>query len=106
MAVAARKLEDAKAFAEKHDIDTAYGDYKELASDPNVDVIYIGAINTNHLALAKMYLEAGKPVLCEKPLCMNVRETEELVNLARQRNVFLMEAIWSRCLPAYKVTRT
>ena len=49
-----------------------------------------------------MYIEAGKAVLCEKPLCMNVRETEELVSLARERKVFLMEAIWSRCLPAYK----
>ena len=64
--------------------------------------MYIGAINPSHLKLAKMYIEAGKAALCEKPLCMNVRDTEELVSLARERKVFLMEAIWSRCLPAYK----
>lgn len=64
--------------------------------------MYIGAINPSHLKMAKMFIEAGKAVLCEKPLCMNVRETEELVSLAREKKVFLMEAIWSRCLPAYK----
>ena len=53
--------------------------------------------------MAKMYLNAGKAVLCEKPLCMNVKETQELVALARSKKVFLMEAVWSRCLPAYKV---
>ena len=67
-------------------------------------MIYIGAINTAHLNLAKMYLNAGKAVLCEKPLCMNVKETKELVDLARAKNVFLMEAVWSRCLPAYQVS--
>ena len=68
------------------------------------EVIYIGAINTVHLAMAKMYINAGKAVLCEKPLCMNVKETKELVELARSKKVFLMEAVWSRCLPAYQVT--
>jgi len=102
VAVAARKLEDAKAFADRHGIGTSYGDYEALAKDSSVDVVYIGAINPSHLKLAKMYIEAGKAVLCEKPLCMNVRDTEELVSLARERKVFLMEAIWSRCLPAYK----
>jgi len=52
-----------------------------------------------------MYLEAGKSVLCEKPLCMNVKETEELIQLAKAKNVFLMEGIWSRCIPAYKAVR-
>ena len=67
-------------------------------------MIYIGAINTTHLNLAKMYLNAEKAVLCEKPLCMNVKETKELVDLARAKKVFLMEAVWSRCLPAYQVS--
>jgi len=102
VAVAARKIEDAEAFAAKHNIEKAYGDYQELANDENIDVIYIGSINIAHLSLAKMYLEAGKSVLCEKPLCVNVKETEELVNLARSKKVFLMEAVWSRCLPSYK----
>ena len=65
--------------------------------------MYIGAINPSHLKLAKMYIEAGKAVLCEKPLCMTLAETEELVSLARSSGTFLMEAIWSRCLPVYQV---
>ena len=66
-------------------------------------MVYVGAIHPKHLEIAKIYLEAGKSVLCEKPLCMNVKETEELIQLARSKNVFLMEGIWSRCIPAYKV---
>jgi len=105
VAVAARKLEDAKAFASKHGIKTAYGSYEELAKDGNIDVIYIGSINTVHLAHAKMFLNAGKAVLCEKPLAMNVKETKELVDLARSKKVFFMEAVWSRCIPAYQALR-
>ena len=105
VAVAARKLEDAQRFADKHGIDKAYGDYAALATDPDVQVVYVGSIHPQHLALARMYLEAGKHVLCEKPLCMNLRETEELVELARRKKLFLMEAIWSRCLPSYQALR-
>jgi len=103
VAVAARKLTDAEEFAAKHGIKRAYGNYEDLAKDADIDVIYIGAINTVHLPLAKLYLNAGKAVLCEKPLCMNLKETQELVELARSKKLFLMEAVWSRCLPAYKV---
>jgi len=105
VAVAARKLEDAEKFASKHSIPKAYGGYKELAQDAAVDVVYIGTINTTHLELAKMYIKAGKHVLCEKPMCMNTRETKELVDLARTQGVFLMEAVWSRCLPSYQAIR-
>jgi len=105
VAVAARKLEDAKQFAAKHSITRSYDDYGALATDPEVDVVYIGGINTVHLQLAKLYINAGKAVLCEKPLCMNVKETKELVSLAREKKVFLMEAVWSRCLPAYQALK-
>jgi len=105
VAVAARKLEDAQKFASRHGIDKAYGEYSALASDPDINVVYVGSIHPQHLALAKMYLEAGKNVLCEKPLCMNLRETVELVELARRKKLFLMEAIWSRCIPSYKALR-
>lgn len=105
VAVAARRLEDAQKFAEKHGIDKAYGDYSCLATDPNIDVVYVGSIHPQHLALAKQFLQAGKHVLCEKPLCMNVKETVELVELARSKKVFLMEAIWSRCIPSYEALR-
>ena len=105
VAVAARKLEDAEEFAGKHGIAKAYGDYAGLASDPDIDVVYVGSIHPCHLALARIYLEAGKNVLCEKPLCMNLKETEELVELARRKKLFLMEAVWSRCIPSYLALR-
>jgi len=105
VAVAARNIEDAKTFATRHKIEKAYGGYQELANDPDVEVVYVGAIHPKHLEIAKMYLEAGKSVLCEKPLCMNVKETQELIQLARSKNVFLMEGIWSRCIPAYKAVQ-
>ena len=103
--MAARRLEDAQKFAEKHGIDKAYGDYSCLATDPDIDVVYVGSIHPQHLALVKQFLQAGKHVLCEKPLCMNVRETVELVELARRKKLFLMEAIWSRCIPSYEALR-
>ena len=55
------------------------------------DVVYVGSINPQHLSLAKLALDAGKPVLCEKPLCMNVKEAKELIAFAQSKNLFLME---------------
>uniref|UniRef100_A0A1X7UZZ8 Trans-1,2-dihydrobenzene-1,2-diol dehydrogenase n=1 Tax=Amphimedon queenslandica TaxID=400682 RepID=A0A1X7UZZ8_AMPQE len=100
LAVAARSLESAQAFATKHSIPQAYGSYEELAKDPQLDVIYIGTITPSHLSCAKMMVEAGKAVLCEKPLTMNSEETKQLIAFAREKNVFLMEAIWMRFFPA------
>lgn len=102
VAVAARSLHDAKNFAAKFGIEKAYGSYSEVANNPNVDVVYIGTINAYHLPVASEMLQAGKAVLCEKPLCMNVRETRQLVQTAQQCGVFLMEAVWSRFFPTYQ----
>ena len=63
--------------------------------------MYIGTLHTVHLALVKQAMEHGKHVLCEKPLAMNVKETKEIVEFARQKKLFLMEAIWTRFFPAY-----
>lgn len=98
-AVAARSLESAQAFARKHAIESSYGSYEELARDKEVDVVYIGTIHPAHLACAKLMIEAGKPVLCEKPLTMNARDTSSLVQLAREKKIFLMEAVWTRFFP-------
>jgi dihydrodiol dehydrogenase / D-xylose 1-dehydrogenase (NADP) len=96
VAVAARSIDRAKEFASRHDIPTHYGNYKSLAADTNVDVVYVGAIHPAHHDISMMMMEAGKNVLCEKPLAMNVKETKEIVEVARKNKVFLMEAIWSR----------
>lgn len=65
------------------------------------DVAYIGALNPYHYELSKLFLESGKHVLCEKPLCLNFKQSESLINIARKENLFLMEAVWSRFSPLY-----
>ncbi|KAL0271189.1 UNVERIFIED_CONTAM: hypothetical protein PYX00_008361 [Menopon gallinae] len=102
IAAASRSLVKATEFCSQHNIPKAYGSYEELANDPNVDVVYIGSINPQHLPLGKLFLNAGKHVLCEKPLCMNKKEVEELIAIAKEKNLFLMEAIWSRFTPLYQ----
>ncbi len=99
-AVAARSLESAAKLATTHSIPTAYGSYDELAADPNIDVVYIGTIHPTHFSAASKMLEAGKPVLCEKPLTMNTAETKTLIELAKSKNLFLMEGVWMRFFPA------
>ncbi|XP_016374040.1 trans-1,2-dihydrobenzene-1,2-diol dehydrogenase-like [Sinocyclocheilus rhinocerous] len=101
VAVAARSLESAEKFAKTHGIPKAYGSYQELVKDPNIDVLYIGVLHTHHLQVGLLFLNAGKNVLCEKPFAMNLREVRQLVSAARENNVFLMEAVWSRCFPVY-----
>jgi len=80
----------------------AYGSYKELIDDPDIDVFYVGSVHTAHFELVSRLLSAGRAVLCEKPLCLTVRQVQELVSLAQEKQTFLMEAVWSRCLPAYR----
>ncbi|XP_037553494.1 trans-1,2-dihydrobenzene-1,2-diol dehydrogenase [Nematolebias whitei] len=99
VAVAARKLEDAQEFANKHGIPRSYGSYEELATDPNIDVVYVGNIHPYHLKTCSLFTNAKKNVLCEKPLGMNTREVKEILDSAKKNNVFLMEAIWTRFFP-------
>jgi predicted dehydrogenase len=98
-AVASRDLGRAQAFAVTHGIARAHGSYEALANDPEVDVVYIASPHSDHFAHAKMMLEAGKPVLLEKPFTMTAAEGTALFTLARQRDVFLMEAMWTLCNP-------
>nr|CAD7197741.1 unnamed protein product [Timema douglasi] len=105
VAVAARQLSRAKDFAKLHNIKAAYGSYEELAKDPNVDVVYVGSIHPQHLQIASLMLSSGKPCLVEKPLTLNLKETKQLINLARNKKLFLMEAIWSRFFPVYQLLR-
>ncbi|XP_068099012.1 trans-1,2-dihydrobenzene-1,2-diol dehydrogenase-like isoform X2 [Hyperolius riggenbachi] len=106
VAVAARDVSRAKEFAQSHGIPKVCASYEELASDPDIDVIYIGAIHPAHRDLGIMYMQKEKNVLCEKPLAMNLTEVKELISAARQHNVFFMEAFWSRFFPVYEQIRT
>ncbi|XP_014911138.1 uncharacterized protein LOC106961727 isoform X10 [Poecilia latipinna] len=100
VAVAARKLEDAQEFSRKHNISKAYGSYEELARDPDVDVVYVGVVHPCHLNACKLFINAKKNVLCEKPLAMNTKEVKEILDSAKKNNVFLMEVAWTRFFPA------
>ncbi|XP_055541749.1 trans-1,2-dihydrobenzene-1,2-diol dehydrogenase-like [Wyeomyia smithii] len=101
VAVSARKLENAKSFAQLHGIEKFYQGYEALAKDPNVDAVYIGAINPMHYELGLLMLDHGKHVLCEKPLCMNEGQAKKLLAHATEKKLFFMEAIWSRFFPTY-----
>jgi predicted dehydrogenase len=104
-AVASRELAPAQAFAQEFGAARAYGSYEELVNDPDVDLVYIGTPHSMHAQNALMALRAGKGVLCEKAFTLNRREAEEVVALAREKKLFLMEALWSRYLPALAEVR-
>ncbi len=99
VAVGSRSPEGAKAFAERYGIPRAHGSWAELAADREVDVVYVATPHSAHRAAAGLCLEAGKPVLCEKAFTINEREARELVELAQERGLFLMEAMWTYCNP-------
>ncbi|MFF6868891.1 Gfo/Idh/MocA family protein [Streptomyces sp. NPDC007910] len=99
VAVASRSEAPAKAFAERFGIPRAYGEWAGLFADGDVDVVYVATPHHAHRTAAGLALEAGKAVLCEKALTLNAREAAELVGLARDRGLFLMEAMWMYCNP-------
>lgn len=99
-AVGSRSLDKAKAFAGELGALRAHGSYQALAEDPDVDVVYIASPHPMHHPDSLLCLEAGKAVLCEKPFTVNARELETLIAAARSRKLFLMEAMWTRFLPA------
>jgi len=98
-AVGSRSVEKAAEFAKEFDIPHKHNSYIDLANDPDVDVIYVATPHPFHREHSILCLKAGKAVLCEKPLAINTREVEEIINCARESKKFLMEAMWTRFLP-------
>jgi predicted dehydrogenase len=98
-AVGSRRQETAEAFGERFDVPGRHGSYEALVEDPEVDAVYVGTPHPMHHEDALLALRAGKHVLVEKPFTMNAAEAEELVAEARERGLFLMEAMWARFLP-------
>jgi predicted dehydrogenase len=80
----------------------AHGSYEALVADPAVDVVYVATPHTLHLDNARLAFEAGKHVLCEKPLAVNAAEAEEMLRLAREHDRFLMEGMWMACHPVVR----
>lgn len=99
-AVASRSAERARHFAERHGAARAYGSYREVLADPDVDVVYIATPHPHHHAVALAALSAGKAVLVEKAFTATLAGTQEVVALARERGIFAMEAMWTRFQPA------
>jgi predicted dehydrogenase len=105
VAVASRDLGRAQAFAARWDVDRAYGGYRALVEDPEVDVVYVATPHNAHRPCALLAIEAGRHTLVEKPLALNATEVEELAAAARDHGVFLMEALWTVFLPKFDVLR-
>jgi predicted dehydrogenase len=104
-AVGSRTAEKAMAFAAQWGIRKAYGSYQELIDDPDVDLIYVGTPHSHHYDVTRAALLAGKPCLVEKAFMANHRQAADIVALARERKVFLAEAIWTRYQPAVTIVR-
>ncbi len=94
-----RRPDAARSFADRFGAARAHGSYEELAADPGVDVIYVATPHSRHLEDVMLCFEAGKAVLCEKALTMNLADTETLVAEARSRGLFFAEAMWMRANP-------
>lgn len=104
-AVGSRSVDSAAAFGRDFGAPTPYGSYAELVAAPGIDIIYIGTPHPMHAENAMLALNGGKAVLCEKPFTMNLREAEQVVALAREKKLFLMEAMWTRFMPALAEVR-
>jgi len=98
-AVGSRDVDKALKFAGEFNLPKFYGTYQELVSDPDVDVIYIATPHNLHLENTLLALDNNKHVLCEKPLGVNSKEVKIMIEKAREKQLFLMEALWSRFLP-------
>lgn len=102
-AVGARNKERAEVFAKEFGVEKVYGSYEELVSDPDVELIYVATPHSYHFEHAKLAIEHGKPVLCEKAFTANAKQARELLALAEEKGVFITEAIWVRYLPSRKM---
>jgi len=105
LAVGSRSSASAQEFADRRSIPRRHASYDDLASDPDVDVVYIATPHPFHAENATLCLEAGKAVLCEKPFCVNAAEAERVVELAREKRLFIMEGMWTRFFPLMEEVR-
>ncbi len=99
-AVAARDLNRAQTMAETYGFETAFGSYEQLMADKETDIVYVASPHSHHYEHVKLCLNHGKHVLCEKALTVNAAQAEELFVLAEEKGLFLLEAMWTRFLPA------
>ncbi len=101
VAVASRSQENSDEFAEKFQVKKAYNSYGDLAKDSTIDAVYIATPHRFHKEHSILCLQNKKAVLCEKPFAMNLQEVEEMIAVAKENNVLLMEALWTFFLPHF-----
>lgn len=99
-AIASRNADRARAAAERFGIPLSYGSYEEMAESADVDLVYIATPHPCHIDNAMMMMRHGKHVICEKPMAVNDAETAAMIACAKENGVFLMEAMWTRFMPA------
>jgi predicted dehydrogenase len=102
VAVGSRAQATADAFAQRYGIARAYGDWRSLAADAQVDVVYVATPHSAHHEATKLCLAAGRAVLCEKPITLDEPSARDLFDTARAGGRFLMEAMWTRCNPTIR----
>lgn len=105
LAIGSRSLEKAQAFAARFGIERAYGSYEELLKDPDIGLVYIATPHSCHFEHARDAILAGKPCLVEKSFMLNATEAAAIVALAREKGVFVGEAIWPRYMPSCEIGR-
>lgn len=97
--VASRESQRASKFAHEMNIPNFYDDYRDLAADDEVEIVYVANVQSHHRDAVLMMLDSGKHVLCEKPFALNAKQAVEMIEHARAKKLFLMEAMWTRFLP-------
>ncbi len=98
-AVASRDIMKALVFKKKYNSEKAYGSYLDLVKDNEVDLVYIATINSLHYEHMRLCLEHNKNVICEKPFTLNYSEALEIINLAKTKNLYISEALWTSYMP-------
>lgn len=101
-AIASRDYKKSQEFAKEFRVIKAYGAYEEMIKDPEVELVYIATPHSLHYEHAKLCLNNGKHVLCEKAFTINEKQAEELFEIAKEKNLFITEAIWTRYMPMRK----
>ena len=102
-AAASRDLDKAEAFAKSEGFECAYGSYEEMVKDPKVDLVYIASPHSHNAEHMKLCIEHGKAVLCEKAFTANAKQAREALALAKEKNILVAEAIWTRYMPSRRI---
>lgn len=101
-AVASRNQQSAQEFASTYGIEKAYGSYEQLATDPDIDIVYVATPNSRHFEDMMLLLSNGKHILCEKSFTVSAEEARWIYNFAREKNLLVIEAFWTKFIPIYR----